>query len=253
MPMTYACFLVGALALAALPPFSGFYSKDAIIDAVHASTLPAASYAYYCVLIGAMVTAFYIFRAFFLVFHTQARKPVKHYQKTTTIVKLSLIVLAIPSAIAGILLVSSFLNVPGLLASSLSVLPNHKLMATEHLLSTATIFSGIGIVLAWFCYLQFPAIPAWAQKHFSWLYQILVNKYGFDAFNQAVFANGGRRLAKLFFNVDAKVLDEKLIDGSGRRISWLSNVLRRLQSGYIYQYAFIMVLGIIIFLLAYSL
>lgn len=253
MPMTYACFLVGALALAALPPFSGFYSKDAIIDAVHASTLPAASYAYYCVLIGAMVTAFYIFRAFFLVFHTQARKPVKHYQKTTTIVKLSLIVLAIPSAIAGILLVPSFLNVPGLLASSLSVLPNHKLMATEHLLSPATIFSSIGIVLAWFCYLQFPAIPAWAQKHFSWLYQILVNKYGFDAFNQTVFANGGRWLAKLFFNVDANVLDEKLIDGSGRRISWLSNVLRRLQSGYIYQYAFIMVLGIIIFLLAYSL
>lgn len=80
-----------------------------------------------------------------------------------------------------------------------------------------------------------------------------MNKYGFDAFNQAVFANGGRRLAKLFFNLDAKVLDEKLIDGSGRRISWFSNVLRRLQSGYIYQYAFIMVLGIIIFLLVYTL
>lgn len=73
-----------------------------------------------------------------------------------------------------------------------------------------------------------------------------MNKYGFDAFNQTVFANGGRWLAKIFFNADVNVLDEKLIDGSGRRITWLSNVLRRLQSGYIYQYAFIMVLGIII-------
>ena len=246
MPLTYVCFLVGALALAALPPFSGFYSKDAIIDAVHASTLPAAAYAYYCVLIGALVTAFYIFRAFFLVFHTKARMPVKHYQKTTTIVKFSLIVLAVPSAIAGFLLVQPFLNVPGLLAGSLSVLPNHQMLTSEQLLSTATIFSLLGIVLAWFCYCQFSAIPIWAQKHFAWLYRVLVNKYGFDAFNQSVFANGGRRLAKIFFNVDANVLDQKLIDGSGRRISWLSNVLRRLQSGYIYQYAFIMVLGIII-------
>lgn len=253
MPITYVCFLNGALALAALPPFSGFYSKDAIIDAVHASTLPAAPYAYYCVLIGALVTAFYIFRAFFLVFHTQARVPIKHYQKTTTIVKFSLIVLAIPSAIAGLLLAQSFLNVPGLLAGSLSVLPNHNRMATEHLLSAATIFSAIGIVLAWFFYLQFPAIPAWMKKHFAWLYRVLINKYGFDAFNQTVFANGGQRLAKLFFNIDANVLDEKLIDGSGRCISWISSVLRRLQSGYLYQYAFIMVFGIIIFLLAYSL
>lgn len=252
IPMTYLGFLVGALALVALPPFSGFYSKDAIIDAVHASTLPAASYAYYCVLIGAMVTAFYIFRAFFLVFHGQRRMPIDHYQKTTWIVKLSLISLAIPATIAGLLLVQRFLSVPGLLANSLSIVPN-KLMATEHLFSMATIFSGIGIVLAWFCYLQFPTIPTWMQKHFSWLYQVLVNKYGFDDFNQALFVKGSRRLAKLFFNVDANVLDKKLIDGSGRRISWFSNVLRRLQSGYIYQYALIMVLGIIIFLLVYTL
>ncbi|MFZ0219241.1 MAG: NADH-quinone oxidoreductase subunit L [Candidatus Aquirickettsiella sp.] len=252
MPVTYVCFLIGAFALAALPPFSGFYSKDAIIDAVHTSTLPAATYAYYCVLMGALVTAFYIFRALFLVFHNQARAPV-HYQKTTGIVKCSLIVLAIPSALAGILLVHPFLNAPGLLAGSLSVLPNHNLMTTERVLNIATIFSVLGIALAWLCYRQFPAIPAWAQKHFAWLYRVLLDKYGFDAFNQTVFADGGRRLAKLFFNVDANVLDQKLIDGSGRRISWLSNVLRRLQSGYIYQYAFIMVLGIIIFLLVYTL
>lgn len=253
MPITYVCFLVGALALAALPPFSGFYSKDAIIDAVHASTLPAAPYAYYCVLVGALVTAFYIFRTFFLVFHGKAHKPDQHYQQTTSIVKFSLIVLAVPSVLAGFLLVKPFLNVPGLLAGSLWVLPNHDMTAFEPILNAATLFSLLGIALAWFCYLQFPAIPTHAKKHFAWLYQVLVNKYGFDAFNQTVFANGGRWLAKIFFNIDANVLDEKLIDGSGRRINWLSNLLRRLQSGYIYQYAFIMVLGIIVFLLAYSL
>lgn len=253
MPVTYVCFLVGALALAALPPFSGFYSKDAIIDAVHASTLPAATYAYYCVLIGALVTAFYIFRAFFLVFHGQARRPIPHYQQTTSIVKFSLIVLAIPSVIAGFLLVHPFLNIPGLLSGSLWVLPNHVMRVPHDLLSAATLFSLLGIVLAWCCYRQFPTIPAWTKKHFAWVYQVLVNKYGFDAFNQTVFANGGRSLAKIFFNIDANILDDKLIDGSGRRISWLSSILRRLQSGYIYQYAFMMVLGIIIFLLAYSL
>lgn len=252
IPMTYSCFLVGALALAALPPFSGFYSKDAIIDAVYVSTLPAASYAYYCVLAGALVTAFYIFRALFLVFHGQARMPIQHYHRTTSIVKFSLVALAIPSVLAGFLLVQLFLNVPGLLAGSVWVLPSHDRMAAGSIFNAPTIFSLLGIVLAWFCYRQFPAIPAGAKKHFAWLYQVLVNKYGFDAFNQTVFANGGRRIAKIFFSVDANVLDEKLIDGSGRRITWLSNVLRRLQSGYIYQYALMMVLGLIIFLLAYS-
>jgi len=253
MPTTYVCFLVGALALAALPPFSGFYSKDAIIDAVHASILPAASYAYYCALIGAFVTAFYIFRAFFLVFHTQARMKIKHYQPTSSIVKFSLMMLAIPSLLAGFLLVRTFLNVPGLLAGSLWVLPHHDTIVSEPLLSAATLLSLLGILLAWGCYCQFPSIPAWAQKHFAWLYRVLVNKYGFDTFNQIVFAEGSRRLARLFFRVDADVLDEKLIEGSGRGIGWLSNVLRRLQSGYLYQYALIMVLSIIIFLLAYAL
>ena len=101
--------------------------------------------------------------------------------------------------------------------------------------------------------MQIPTLPFWLQGHFSWIYRVLVNKYGFDTFNQRVFADGGRRLAQLFFSVDANVLDDRLIDGSGRRISWLSSVLRRLQSGLIYQYALLMVLSVIIFLLVFSL
>ncbi|EDP46564.1 NADH-quinone oxidoreductase subunit L [Rickettsiella grylli] len=255
MPITMICFLIGALALAAIPPFSGFYSKDVIIDAVHESTLPAATYAYYCVLFGAFVTSFYIFRAFFLVFQGRARAPHPRYQQTTSIVRFSLIALAIPSTIAGFLFAPAFLNVPGLLTKSFTVLSLNNTMVNEKglLINTATLFSILGIGLAWLCYRKFPTIPAWAKNHFTVLYRVLVNKYGFDSFNQLVFEKGGRRLAQLFFNVDMNVLDEKLIDGSGRRISWLSQLLRHLQSGYIYHYALMMVFGIIVFLLAYSL
>lgn len=251
MPLTYSCFLVGALALAALPPFSGFYSKDAIIEAVHASSLPAASYAYYCVLIAAMVTAFYIFRVFFLVFHTPSRlsnDQLHHLQKTSRIVRLSLIALAIPSLIAGVLLAPAFLN-SSLFKSSLILTNLHPVKP----LTLATLFSLIGVGLAWVCYLKIPVLPIWLEKHFSLITRILVNKYGFDAFNQRVFADGGRRLAQLFFQVDTEVLDSTLVDGSSRRINWLSSLLRRLQSGTLYQYALVMVLSIVIFLLVYSL
>ncbi len=260
LPVTYVTFLIGALALAAIPPFSGFYSKDAIIEAVHVSHLPAAGYAHYCVLIGAFVTAFYIFRAFFLVFHTSPRFNVKNApHESPNVVKISLIALAIPSLVAGYFLVGPFLGVKGFLSSVL-VSTQH----TKHTLDDSSltamwfshlplIFSLIGIVAAWLCYSRFPMLPTWVQKRFSWFYQILVEKYGFDAFNQAVFANGGRRLAKLFFRGDADILDNRIIDGSGRRISWLSSVLRRLQSGYLYQYSWVMVLGIVIFILVFSL
>lgn len=266
MPITYITFLIGALALAAIPPFAGFYSKDAIIEAVHFSHLAAAPYAYICVLIGAFVTAFYIFRAFFLVFHTQERfsaEQKKHLQESPGVVKLSLIALAIPSVLAGYLLAHLFLNPQGFLSGTLFVLPEHKDLAelvttlspikTLLINNLALLFALAGIVMAWLCYSRFPIIPTWTQERFSLLYRILVRKYGFDEFNQIVFADGGRRLAQLFFKGDAKVLDKRLVDGSGRRIAWLSGVLRRLQSGYLYEYSWIMVLGIVIFLLAFSL
>jgi NADH-quinone oxidoreductase subunit L len=263
MPCTYIGFLVGALALAALPPFAGFYSKEAIIAAVHLSHLPAAHYAYYCVLLGAFVTAFYIFRAFFLVFHgnerfTSVQK--KHLRASPTIVKITLIALIIPSLLVGYLLANSILNTHGFLSGALFVLSAHQALATPFsaiktmlIDNLAVFFALVGLVLAWLYYSRFPALPIFTQKHFSNLYRILVHKYGFDEFNQVVFADGGRRLAKWFFKADADVLDHYFIDGSGRRISWLSMLLRRLQSGYLYQYAWVMILGIVIFLLIFLL
>lgn len=263
MPVTYTTFLIGALALAAVPPFAGFYSKDAIIEAVRSSHLFSADYAYTCVLIGAFVTAFYIFRAFFLVFHTEARfsaEQRKSLQESHGVVKLALIALAIPSLLAGYLLFHLFLNPQGFLSNTLFVLPAHQdLAVTPTFVSIKTVlinnlgmlFALAGIATAWLCYSRFPTLPAWAQKRFSLFYRILMHKYGFDEFNHIVFVDGGRRLAQLFFKGDAKVLDKRLVDGSGRRIAWLSSLLRRLQSGYLYEYSWIMVLGIIIFLMVF--
>ncbi|MES2997852.1 MAG: NADH-quinone oxidoreductase subunit L [Pseudomonadota bacterium] len=266
LPITTITFLIGALALAAVPPFAGFYSKDAIIEAVYSSHLPAAHYAYYCVLIGALVTAFYIFRAFFLVFFSKERfstEQRKHLRESPAVVTFSLIALAIPSLLAGYLLSGAFLNPQGFLSPVLFVLPQHRdfvsLAATFSPIKTflinnlALIFALLGIVLAWLCYSRFPAFPNRMQKRFSWFYQILVRKYGFDELYQTVFANGGRRLANFFFRADANVLDKRIVDGSARRISWLSSTFRHLQSGYLYEYAWIMVLGIVIFLLIFSL
>lgn len=264
MPITYSTFLIGALALTAVPPFAGYYSKDAIIEAVHLSHLSAAPYAYYCVLIGAFVTALYTFRAFFMVFHTNERfskEQRKHIHESPGVVKIALIALAIPSLIAGYLLAGPFLKTHGFLSSTLFVLPEHKQLIplepfaikefiVDHL---ALLFALVGIGIAWLCYSRFPALPDKLKKHFLWLYQFLVRKYGFDEFNQTVFADGGRRLAKLFFRGDANLLDHYLVNGAGRRISWLSSVLRQLQSGYLYQYSWVMVAGIVIFLLVFAL
>jgi NADH-quinone oxidoreductase subunit L len=254
LPLTYLCFLVGALALAAIPPFSGFYSKEAIIDAVHESTLPAAHYAYYCVLIGAFVTALYIFRVFFVVFHGPLPKELA-VEKSPPVVQGALIALAIPSLLAGYLLVNLFLKKAGLLSTSVVSLTPWAPQTTTTLLSlparfmqhTATLFAFLGIGIAWLAYRKFPTWPAHLKARFAWIYQILVHKYGFDEFNDWFFVRGGQRLAQWFFKLDARFLDNYIVDGSARRINWFSQVLRRLQSGYLSQYAWIMLLGVLIF------
>lgn len=263
MPLTYVCFLIGALALAAVPPFAGFYSKDAIIEAIHLATIPGATFSYYCVLIGTFVTAFYIFRAFFLVFHTKPRFTQQGHatvHESPWVIGLPLVVLAIPSVIIGALLVGPFLyQTPSLLGNSIVVFPVHNVLAkmaagytnsavlVEHALSSLPFWLAIsGIVLAWLFYVVLPQVPVFLAKHFNWLYQILLRKYGFDDFNQIIFARGSLLLARLFFEVgDVKVLDHQFVNGSGRLIAWCSRLGRRLQSGYLYHYVFVMVLGVL--------
>lgn len=267
MPITYITFLIGALALAAIPPFAGFYSKDAIIEVVHLATIPGASYAYICLLLGAFVTALYIFRAFFLTFHTKPRfdqHQADHIHESPFTVTMPLVLLAIPSALLGIMLVYGMLydsNAP-LLGNSVFVAPAHDFFAQiamhyqgvwllvkeafEHL---PFWFSLAGIGVAWVCYIKLPQLPIWFASRFAWIHGLLVHKYGFDAFNERVFVQGSRVMSRFFFNVaDVKVLDGLLVDGSGRAISRLSALARRLQSGYIYHYALAMMVGLFGFL-----
>jgi len=266
LPITYVCFLIGALALSAIPPFSGFYSKDAIIEAVHLSTIPGATYAYWCLLIGSFVTGYYIFRAFFMAFHTKERMDEKlrsQLKETHWSMLLAMIALAIPSVCLGALLIDKILyQTPGLLGSAIHVASQYNVLAimaksfqgawSDAMHSVKTLpfwFAVSGVVAAWFVVVIAPQVREWMMKRFAWVYRFLVNQYGFDLINDFVFARGTRKIANFFFNVgDLKVLDHYMVDGSGRNMTRISKIVRRLQSGYLYHYAFVMIIGLLGFM-----
>lgn len=265
LPVTYICFLIGALALAAIPPFSGFYSKDAIIEAVHHAEIPGAHYAYWALLIGSFVTAYYIFRAFFLAFHTKERmnEDIRSHLNEKNIMLFPIIILAIISVVAGAAMVGPMLyNSPNWLGNSVQVLPandvitqisseyhgviNYALDAVWHL---PLWFALAGILLAWINYIAVPALPKILKRKLALFYFILANKYGFDAFNRKVFERGARSLSHfLFYYADEKLLDDYMVNGTGRTITRLSGWMRRMQTGYLYHYLFVMIIGVLAFL-----
>lgn len=266
MPITYLTFVIGSLALSAVPPFSGFYSKDMIIDAVKLSMLPGAGYAYVCVLIGAFLTPLYTFRALFMTFHTEERFDPHlrgHVKESPWVVTLPLVLLAIPSFFAGQILIDPMLfSTPKLLGSSIFVLPQHNVF--DHLSNEyhgATIMaldagktltfwlSMLGIITAWLFIALFPQWSLFLKRRFSLLYAILDKKYGFDDFNQIVVVHGTRDVGNVCYEVsDVKLIDGIAVNGSGRFIRWLAQTSKRMQTGYLYHYAFSMVLGVGFFL-----
>lgn len=263
MPITYLAFLIGALSLSAIPPFAGYYSKDSIIEAVHLAALPGAKYAYIALLIATFITALYIFRAFFLAFHGKERmdESMRYgLHEAPYVVTVPLIILMIPSVFLGMALIGPMLyQTPGMLADTIYVPETLKQLSVDYpgaLLQIKSAFTALpfwfglaGILIAWLCYVRFPAVPVFMAKHFRYLYYILIKKYGFDAFNHWVFVRGGRGLSNFFFHyADLKLIDGLLVNGSGRAITRLSSWLRRLQSGYLYHYAFAMILGLCVFL-----
>ncbi len=269
LPVTYLTFVAGALALCAIPPFAGFYSKDAIIEAVSLSNLPGAGYAYFCVLTGAFVTAVYTFRMLFMTFHTQSRLDESlrgHIKESPWVIWVPLVCLAIPSVFAGQMLIDPMLySHPTILGNTIFVLPEHdvlghlaaeyqgaKIMALNAGLTLPFWFAIAGIFTAWLFVVMRPEWSTRLVKRFPIIYKILVEKYGFDAFNQKVLVHGTVDAGHVFYDVsDVKIIDGVAVNGSGRLIRWMAQAGRSLQTGYIFHYAFAMILGVAVFLVWY--
>ena len=267
MPITYICFLVGSLALSAIPPFSGFYSKDAIIEAVRISNMPGHTYAYLCLLGGSFVTAFYIFRGFFYTFHGEERlKPELKgkVKENDWVVTAPLVALAIPSVFLGGLIIKFILYTKdGLLGKSVAQLSNQNVLTImgshfhgawmDALHSVTTLpfwFAVSGIACAYYICIMNTKVTPFLMKNVKILYVILVDKFGFDRFNDFVFVRGGGALARFLFRfADMKLLDDWIIDGSGRSTTLVARIVQKLQSGLLYQYLLVMIIGLLALLI----
>ncbi len=267
MPITFITFLIGTLAITAIPPLSGFFSKDTIIEAVKESHVSGATYAYLCLLIGAFVTAVYSFRALFLAFYTSERMDEEtrsHLHETSALITVPLIILALASVFVGIIFVGPMLfSVPGLMGQAIAVQaelnPLTELSKEFHgvwpmvfhgFLGLTFWFTFAGIFTAWYCYIKNPTIPGILEQRFAAIRFILLKRYGFDDFNRLFFVRGTQTLSQFFYYVtDAKIIDSWLVNGSGRGVRRVAAVVRRLQSGYLYHYAFAMIIGIVALLL----
>jgi len=260
MPITYWTFLVGCLALIGFPGSSGFFSKDSLIEAVAASHRAGAGYAYFCVLTGVFITALYTFRMFIMTFlgsgrmdhHTQ-----EQLQESPWVVWLPLVLLAIPSALIGWLTVKPVLY-GNFFQGAIQVAPANNVLERigeefqgsgafvwSGLFKLPVLFAGMGVLVAYVFYFWRPALAESAQRSFKWLYTVLVDKYGFDWFYEHVIVAFARSLGGGLWRFgDQVVIDDGLVNGSARTVGWLGSVMRYAQSGYLYHYAFAMILGL---------
>ncbi len=265
MPITYWTALIGTLALIGFPGFAGFYSKDMIIEAVHFSSLPYADWVYYAVIAGVFITAFYSFRMFFLVFHGESRvdpHTEAHLHESAPSITFPLIALAIPSAIIGYLTIDPMLFngwldnaiiVDAAKHASMTELSNifHGAAAMiPHALQTLPFWMMVGgIVAAWVFSLYRTQWADWVQSKFQGINYILESLYGFDRFNEIVFVNGVKKLGNLLWKVsDTVLIDKLLVNGSAKLVGFIGSVIRPIQTGYVYHYAFFMIFSLLIIL-----
>jgi NADH-quinone oxidoreductase subunit L len=260
MPVTYWTSLVGSLALIGFPGFAGFFSKDAVIEAVGLATIPGAGYAYICLTVGVFVTALYSFRMFFLVFHGKERldEDARHHvHESPWVITGPLIALAIPSLVIGWFTIGDVLF-EGYFGQSIFVLERHDVLGElgsefhgpmgfvlHGIIGWPVLLSAAGVAVAWYAYLKNPALPEQFFRRLHAVHALLVNKYYFDDFNDKVFARGGQALGGFFWRVgDVMLIDGAAVNGSARLVGWFSAVIRQLQTGYLYHYAFAMVIGL---------
>ena len=277
MPITWITSLLGSLALIGTPLFSGFYSKDSIIEAVHESNLAAAGFANFAVLAGVFVTAFYSFRMYFLVFHGKERydqNPDAHHgdhhsdhhddhnshspHESPWVVTVPLILLAIPSVVIGFMAIQPMLfgdffkdaiYIDAEKHAGMKALADafHGPVAMAvHAVTTAPFWLALaGVVVAWYMYLINPAVPASIGRALRPLVVLLENKYYMDWINENILARGARALGNGLWKVgDRTLIDGLIVNGSWKFVGMVSNWTRKLQTGYLYHYALVMILGI---------
>jgi NADH-quinone oxidoreductase subunit L len=300
MPITWITSLLGSLALIGTPFFSGFYSKDSIIEAVAETHIWGAGFANFAVLAGVFVTAFYSFRMYFLVFHGKERfgqahahghddhhahdakahdahghddhghheeeeddhghhglAPGQKPHESPFVVWFPLVMLAIPSVIIGALAIGPMLF-GDFFKGVIFIGENHKameLLAEEyhgpvamaiHSLTSLPLWLAIaGVAFSYYCYMINPRVPAWFFAKFKALHTLLDNKYYMDKINEVVFARGSVAIGRGLWKEGDVVVIDGLVNGSARFIGWFAGVIRFLQSGYIYHYAFAMIIGML--------
>ena len=301
LPITYVTMLIGALANAGLPPFAGFFSKDSIIEAVHASQVPGAGFAYLATLFGVFVGGFYSFRLLFYAFHGKERfndprhpdvkeleaeraAAAKHEaardehghdkqrdddhahddhghapRESPAVVTVPLILLAIPSVCAG-WVIGTFLY-GNYFGTSIYFSPQHPVMEKlaqqfhgavpmmlHGLTSLPFWFALAGLAAAWYLYIARPDLPAVLRRKAGVLVTILMEKYGFDRFNDWFFAGGARLVGGGLWKAGDVAVIDGFINGAARAVGWVAAVIRNLQSGFIYHYAFAMIIGMLVLL-----
>jgi len=252
MPVTYWTMLIGAVASAGIPPLAGFFSKDAIIEAARLSTLPGATFAWLAVLLTVFVTAAYTFRLVFMAFHGTPRMDphaLEHLHESPKVVTVPLVLLAIPSVASGwwigpVVFGDYF---KGALPPArgeyqgIFVYIQHGLASLPFWLAVAGIFT------AWVLYRVRLDLPKRIAVALGPLYALVERKYGFDELYAWLFAGGARLMGRGFWKGgDETVIDGLMVNGSARLVGWFSSVVRLFQSGFVYQYAFTMLIGVVV-------
>jgi NADH-quinone oxidoreductase subunit L len=292
MPITWITSLLGSLALIGTPFFAGFYSKDSIIEAVKASSLPGSGFAYAAVLAGVFITAFYSFRMYFMVFHGEEQwnhphavshghdsdahseeadedhghhhglAPGDKPHESPWVVTLPLVLLAIPSVIIGYLTIGPMLF-GDFFKNVIFIGENHKgmeelahefhgaaAMGLHAFTSAPFILAALGVISAYYCYMVNRKVPALFFNALRPIHTLLDNKYYMDKFNDVFFAGGARLVGNGLWNVgDRGLIDGLIVNGSAKLVGWFSTIVRQFQTGYIYHYAFVMIVGVLATLL----
>ncbi|MDH5778393.1 MAG: NADH-quinone oxidoreductase subunit L, partial [Gammaproteobacteria bacterium] len=228
------------------------------------STLPGAGFAYAAIMIGVFITALYSFRMYFLVFHGEERMDEhtrSHLHETPWVVTVPLILLAIPSVIIGAIFVGD-MALGHFFGSAIQVLPQHDVLGkiakstdgAMGMLLHAPVsgpfwLAAAGVFTAWFFYMKRPDIPEKIYQNLKMVHKVLDNKYYMDKLNEIVFAGGSRMLGKfLWQRGDVNIIDGIIINGSAKSVALFSSIVRRVQTGLLYDYAFAMIIGLLLLL-----